>query len=68
MSGPSVSRALRLSAKDVKDIDRFLAENPIFDFSTLARVAIRQFIESPNIKIKGIQPESARSKRRGVNL
>ncbi len=38
----------------MQDIERFLQQNQIFDFSTLARVAIRRFIENPSLEIRGV--------------
>lgn len=65
MASPSHTRTIRFSEQDIRDIERFLKENQIFDFSTLARVAIRRFIENPNIEIKGLRElEGHRPKRR----
>ena len=65
MATNSNTRTIRFSEADVRDIDRFLKENQIFDFSTLARVAIRKFIENPTVEIKGINDTSkAKSRKR----
>lgn len=50
----SKTRAIRFSEKDERLIQRFLKENSFLDFSTLARIAILKFIESPDLKVKGI--------------
>lgn len=54
MASTSNTRTIRFNNVDIRDIDRFLKENKVFDFSTLARTAIRKFIENPNIEIKGL--------------
>lgn len=54
--GPAMSktRAIRFSQAEDKKIEEFLASNPIFDFSTLARAAILAFIEEPKLKLTAI--------------
>ena len=54
MASSTNTRTIRFNDEDLRDIDRFLKQNKIFDFSTLARTAIRNFIENPNIEIKGL--------------
>ncbi len=54
MAPSSQTRTIRFNETDLRDIDRFLKQNPIFDFSTLARVAIRQFIENPSVAVRGL--------------
>jgi hypothetical protein len=49
------TRALRLSDKDEQLIEAFLKENPFLDFSTLTRIAIRQFIENPSVTFKSVR-------------
>ena len=48
------TRAVRFSTEENERINLFLKENPVMDFSTLARLAINQFIESPEIKLTPI--------------
>ena len=48
------TRAVRFSTEENERINLFLKENPVMDFSTLARLAINQFIESPEIKLTSI--------------
>jgi len=50
----TVTKAVRLSDEDEKLTNEFLEANPIFDFSTLVRVAIRNFIKNPQIEITPI--------------
>ena len=49
------TRAIRFSTQEDKLIEEFLKQNPFFDFSSLTRTAILQFIEQPNIKIKPVK-------------
>ncbi len=64
MAPSTNTRTIRFSDEDMRDIDKFLSENRIFDFSTLARVAIREFIENPVIEIKGIGELDPKKKKR----
>lgn len=48
------TRSVRLSAEEVKLVDEFLKRNQVLDFSTMTRLAIRRFIESPDFALKGI--------------
>jgi site-specific recombinase XerD len=63
MQKPMNTRTIRFAEKDLNDIEKFLSQNPIFDFSSLARLAIRKFIESPDIKVRGIKDKSIYSKK-----
>ena len=45
------TRAVRFSEQENKAIKEFLAQNPYFDFSTIARMAILNFIENPQIEL-----------------
>ena len=58
----AVTKAVRLSDEEMKRIERFLEQNPFFDFSTLARLAIAGFMESPTVQIRPL--ESIKPKRR----
>jgi hypothetical protein len=51
----SKTRAIRFSQVEELEIQEFLAANPFFDFSTLARAAIREFVRKPQMRIKPIQ-------------
>lgn len=50
----SFVRAIRFSNNDIEDIDTFIQKNPMFDFSSLTRIAIRTFIENPKIDLTAI--------------
>ena len=47
-------RTVRFTEEDIKLIESFLQKNYFFDFSTLARVAIRNFIENPQLQIESV--------------
>ncbi len=49
------TRAIRLSENEDKLIEEFLKRNPFFDFSSLARAAILNFIENPQLNITPIK-------------
>ncbi len=44
-------RAVRFSSEDEDLIQEFLELNPFLDFSTLARMAILQFMKNPKFEI-----------------
>ena len=46
------TKAVRFNEKEERAIMDFLQKNPYFDFSTLARMAIINFIENPELKLK----------------
>jgi hypothetical protein len=48
------TRAIRFSDSEERLIKEFLGKNPIFDFSTMARAAVRQFITNPQISMTAI--------------
>ena len=50
----NVSRTVRFKKGETEQIDLFLMENPFFDFSSLTRVALVQFIQDPKLPLKGI--------------
>ena len=45
------TKAVRFSEKEIEAINEFLKNNPYFDFSTVARMAIFKFIENPSIEL-----------------
>ena len=51
----SKTRAIRFSDQEEKLINEFLMQNPFFDFSSLARTALFQFIEEPKVKIRPVK-------------
>jgi len=57
-------RAVRLPPAEDKQIQEFLRRNPFFDFSTMTRLALMQFIENPELTLKPVKKEKPASKRR----
>jgi hypothetical protein len=50
----SKTRAIRFSEGEEKLIEEFLHANPFFDFSTLARMAILNFVKNPKMTIRPV--------------
>lgn len=46
------TRGVRFSESENQAIKEFLEKNPYFDFSTIARFAILNFIEKPHIELR----------------
>jgi hypothetical protein len=57
------TKAVRFNEKEDKAIKEFLLRNPYFDFSTLARMAILNFIENPILNLKPSKVEKEKQKR-----
>jgi hypothetical protein len=55
-------RGVRFSTDEEKLIEEFLKKNSFFDFSTLAKIAILNFIESPSIQLKAVNAKSKSDK------
>ena len=51
---PQLIRTLRLKPEEGQRIDEFLDQNPFFDFSTLARIAITEFIQNPKLQLNAV--------------
>ena len=57
------TRAIRLSDQEDRLIEEFLKKNAFFDFSSLARTAIRAFVENPHLNITPVKKKTP--KKRG---
>jgi hypothetical protein len=57
------TKAVRFNEKEDKAIKEFLERNSFLDFSTLARMAILNFIENPTITLKPAKLEKKNEKR-----
>lgn len=55
-------RAIRFSKEEEKLIEEFLEANSFFDFSSLARTAILNFIKNPTVSIRPIKTVSKTGK------
>ena len=49
-----VNKAVRFSKTDWKLVSSFLDQNSFFDFSSLARTAVLQFIKNPKLELKAV--------------
>lgn len=62
------TKAVRFSVEDEKLINEFLKKNPMFDFSMLARTAILQFIENPEVKLRPVNTHKRKNKTRAKHI
>jgi hypothetical protein len=60
----SITRTVRFEKEEAILIDNFLAQNKFLDFSTLARLAISQFMQNPKISIKPVSRMKLRNRTR----
>jgi hypothetical protein len=51
----NLSRTIRFKKDELDLIEKFLAKNPFFDFSSLTRIAVVEFVKNPPIQIVGVQ-------------
>jgi len=57
-SKSSKVRGLRLTPEEDVLVESFLASNPIFDFTTLTRAALRAFVANPRLSITPVRLET----------
>ncbi|NOT79386.1 MAG: hypothetical protein HOP07_10375 [Bacteriovoracaceae bacterium] len=57
-------RAVRFSGQEEAQIQKFLELNSFLDFSTLARIAIKQFVENPTLNLKSSGEVSSLPKKK----
>ena len=58
------TRAIRFSDLDERQIEEFLKRNEFFDFSTMARMAILEFIRNPKINVRAVGDEPRLKEKR----
>ena len=58
------TRAIRFSKEEESKIEEFLTKNSFFDFSSLARTAIMNFIKSPTVSIRPVKSSEPVKSRR----
>jgi hypothetical protein len=56
----TISRTVRFKSNEVRLIDEFLEKNPVFDFSTLTRIALLEFIKNPSLEIYPVAKKDKR--------
>jgi hypothetical protein len=52
------TRAVRLSDEESRRVDQFIKLNPFFDFSSLVRTALMEFIAAPRLQIRPLAPNN----------
>lgn len=68
MTDTSTSRTIRFKKDDLRDIEEFLVQNPVFDFSTLVRISIRKFIEKPELVVRAVKRRCTEKRKTGQLL
>lgn len=58
-------RGVRFSEKEEALVEEFLKRNPLLDFTTMAKVAILEFIKNPQITLQGV---TAKEKKESKNV
>jgi hypothetical protein len=56
-------RGVRFSGEEDAMIEEFLKKNSLIDFSTLAKIAILQFIKKPMLSLNAIKTKEAKHVR-----
>jgi hypothetical protein len=59
-------RAVRLSPEEEKLVQSFLQKNPLFDFTTLVRAALREFMRRPQMNLTAVEAEEAPPPKRKI--
>ena len=60
------TKAVRFSDEEEKLINKFLKMNAVFDFSSLARMAILKFIENPQVDFKPVTSSRSKENQRSI--
>ena len=58
----NLSRTVRFRKEEIRTIEEFLFKNPFFDFSTLTRLAISEFIKNPRIQVLPVRQKKPAKK------
>lgn len=59
-------RGVRFTDKEDAQIEEFLNKNPLLDFSTMAKLAILEFIKNPTFSLTPVKQNSARKESKDV--
>jgi hypothetical protein len=51
------TRAIRFSDSEEKQIEEFLTNNSFLDFSSMARLAILEFLRNPKITVRPVEQQ-----------
>lgn len=57
----SQSRTIRFKSAEIKMIEEFLSKNSFFDFSSLTRLAVLEFIKRPALRLVAIEEKAENS-------
>lgn len=61
-------RGIRFNNKEESLVEEFLNENPLIDFTTLAKIAILEFVKRPQITLRPVlRNQKTRSKNVRAN-
>lgn len=55
-------RAVRLSPEEEKLVQSFLQKNPLFDFTTLVRASLREFMRRPQVNLTAVDTDPVATK------
>jgi hypothetical protein len=55
-------RGIRFNEREEAMVEEFLIKNPLLDFTTLAKIAILEFIKDPKFNLKAV----SRKEKKGV--
>ena len=50
----SSTKTVRFKKEEAELVERFLKHNPFFDYSSLCRTAVIQFIQNPKLPLKSV--------------
>jgi hypothetical protein len=64
----TTTRTVRFKKSELERIERFLKVNPLFDFSSLVRHAVEQFMLNPSVSIKALPKEKNSENRRSADV
>lgn len=60
------TRAIRFTEEENNAIKEFLKLNPYFDFTTVAKMAILNFIQNPSLNLQATKIKNQKSKERSL--
>jgi hypothetical protein len=59
-------RGVRFSEPEEALIEKFLSKNSLMDFSTLAKIAILDFIKNPKMRLIAVRPPTLKTTKENV--
>jgi hypothetical protein len=64
----NLSRTVRFKEEELRLIEEFLSKNSFFDFSSLTRIAVSEFIKNPSLKLQPVEPNLKTEHTKGKPL